>query len=73
MEELIKRVETEKNELSERVKRLELFKSSEKYGRLSEQMRELLHRQYWCMRSYIQILESRLDLMEKEMVLGYTE
>lgn len=73
MEELIKRVEIEKNELLERVQRLERFRDSEKHKRLSEQMKELLHRQYWCMRSYIQILENRLDLMEKEMALGYTE
>lgn len=73
MEDLIKRVESERIDLSDRVERLDRFRQSEKYGRLSEQMKELLHRQYWCMQSYIQILDNRLDLMEKELALSYTE
>lgn len=73
MEELIKRVSEEKQELEGRIERLETFRGSEKHNRLSDNMKELLHRQYWCMKSYVSILDSRLDLMGKELALSYTE
>ena len=56
------RLQNERDELSERYEKLEAFLSTDKFNQLDDQNRELLREQFYAMRKYLSVLNTRLDI-----------
>lgn len=64
MEGFVERLQSEKNELSERMRKLRVFIDKEEFNELSETERKMLTMQYGSMASYYGILNQRLFFYE---------
>jgi hypothetical protein len=60
------RLQLEKTELNEKISKLNLFLTGEKFSSLSDIHKDLLTRQLSAMQIYCQILEDRLYLLKDE-------
>lgn len=56
------RLQNERDELAERYEKLEAFLSTDKFNQLDDQNRELLREQFYAMRKYLSVLNTRLDI-----------
>lgn len=61
----IQRIKDEKELLDEKIDKLSKFIISEKFDSLDDEMRSLLSKQFETMKKYSEILQKRLELLEK--------
>lgn len=61
----IQRIKDEKELLDEKVDKLSKFIISEKFDSLDDEMKSLLSKQFETMKKYSEILQKRLELLEK--------
>ena len=63
MSDFIKRLEVERNELHEKIEKLNGFFGSETYRKLSKANGILLRKQHAVMLEYLDIIDIRLDIL----------
>lgn len=63
MDEVTVRVNTEHNELNEKIEKLRAFVATEKFANLTQEHRDLLSKQLGYMRAYSEVLAKRLRLL----------
>ena len=61
------RLRNERDELAERYGKLEAFLSTEKFNQLDAQNKELLREQFYAMKKYLSVLNTRLDIAKSNL------
>lgn len=65
MEDFVKRLIVEKDELNDKLTKLSLFITLDKFKELDKEMQDLLSKQEQIMQEYVEILDRRVEILNK--------